>query len=72
LDSSVMTTALTPPVSGIDLLVCRKQLGLRQQDVADAMGVVRSRVAHLEAMYRPPTHAVERYMAALSEARRAA
>jgi transcriptional regulator with XRE-family HTH domain len=55
----------TPPVSGIDLLVARRTAGLTQDAVAARMGVNRSRVSHLELLYRVPRTAVERYMAAL-------
>lgn len=56
--------------TGLDLLVVRRRAGLRQVDVAVAMGVNRQRVAQLEAMYRPPDKAVARYLAALDRAAR--
>ena len=58
--------------TGLDLLVARRRAGLRQRDVAAAMGVSRPRVAFLEAMYAPPEPAVERYMTAVRTARREA
>lgn len=60
--------ALAQRLSGLDLLVRRKSVGLRQEDVAARMGVGRTRVATLEGMYLPPRPAVERYLRAIDVA----
>jgi len=63
-----MAIVSTRTVSGIDLLVLRKTAGLRQEDVASVMGVARSRIAALEAQYRPASTAVKRYVNAVEQA----
>ena len=62
-----MTNATAHRISGLDLLVRRRTAGLRQEDVAVKLGVGRTRISALEAMYRPPVPAVRRYLAALDE-----
>lgn len=59
---------ITHGPTGQDLRDLRKRAGLRQQDVADLMGVVRPRVAHIEGMYHPPRMAVARYLDAVKTA----
>jgi predicted transcriptional regulator len=61
-------SVITSEPTGPDLHAERRRVGLRQQDVAQVMGVDRSRIAHLELMFHPPARAVERYIAALSQA----
>ncbi len=63
-----MTTVMTRNVTGLDLLMRRRTAGLRQEDIALSMGVNRSRIAHLEAQYRPSREAVRRYLVALDAA----
>lgn len=62
-----ITKVITSGPSGLDLLVARRRAGLTQQEVADAMGVSRPRVAYLEARYHPPNKAVARYIEALRD-----
>jgi transcriptional regulator with XRE-family HTH domain len=50
---------------GFDLKVERLRLGLTQQEIADELGVNRSRVAAIEAERRATREAVERFRAAL-------
>ncbi len=62
-----MAIVSTHRLSGLDLMMRRRTAGLRQEDIALCMGVNRSRIAQLEAQYRPSREAVRRYMAALAE-----
>lgn len=57
------------PATGIGLMVIRRRAGLNQEAVAAVMGVNRTRVSHLEGMYRPPRAAVSRYLVAVEKAR---
>lgn len=62
--------AATRRVRGVDLRVQRVRQGLRQQDIADRMGVSRRWVAAIEATYRPAAAVTARYLDALREAAR--
>jgi len=51
--------------TGRDLAAERTRQGLRQSDVATALGVSDSRIAAVEATWRPGPEIVLRYLAAL-------
>jgi transcriptional regulator with XRE-family HTH domain len=56
---------MTRTQSGLDLMYARRRMGLRQSEIADALGVSSQRISALERMYAPPAPAVARYLAAL-------
>src|SRR5438874_976677 len=57
-----------PRSTGLHLRLRRVAVGASQGQVAAAMGVSRRRVGNIEAMYRPPTTAIHRYLEALRRA----
>lgn len=59
---------VTSAPSGLVLLLARRRAGVTQQDVAEAMGVTRPRVAYLEGRYHLPDKAMARYLDALAQA----
>lgn len=54
------------PLSGRDLRAERVRRGLRAEDVAQLMGVSRSRVSLIEALLAVPSRSVDRYVSALA------
>ena len=54
-----------PQYRGPDLRAERVRRGLTQADIAERLGVSRTRVTAIEAAWRPPTTIIRRYLAAL-------
>jgi transcriptional regulator with XRE-family HTH domain len=62
-----MASAVASPRTGLDLRIRRTVLGATQTELAAVLGVSRQRIGHLEAMLRPPTQSVFRYLGALDQ-----
>ncbi len=54
---------------GEDLAAIRRAAGLRQTDIADRLGVARSRIAHLEGSRAVTVGAARRYIDAVTDLR---
>ena len=54
-----------PQFRGPDLRAERVRRGLTQADLAERLGVNRTRISAIEGAWRPPTTIIRRYLAAL-------
>lgn len=60
-----MTDVTTTRLTGGDLRVARIRAGVRQVDLARAMGVTHPRINAIEGSWRPTPEAARRYLEAL-------